>query len=204
MRVAVVGGTGTIGKAIVEALEADNDIEEVISISRNSKPVGLDIEDPDSFTNFFQNIGSLDALISATGRVGGFGISLPDLSDDDLQLTIQSKLLGNVNLVRKGLSVVKEDGMFILTAGVLFLTPSEGVSHVALAGGALDGFVRGAALDLTQKVNLVHPPWIKETCIQYGMPHEGLCTASECAQTYLNLLKSGETGQVLQIKGYEV
>eukprot|EP01130_Rhizamoeba_saxonica_P002649 TRINITY_DN1240_c0_g1_i2.p1 TRINITY_DN1240_c0_g1~~TRINITY_DN1240_c0_g1_i2.p1 ORF type:complete len:150 (-),score=29.13 TRINITY_DN1240_c0_g1_i2:243-692(-) len=149
MRVAVVGGTGTIGKAIVEALEADNDIEEVISISRNSKPVGLDIEDPDSFTNFFQNIGSLDALISATGRVGGFGISLPDLSDDDLQLTIQSKLLGNVNLVRKGLSVVKEDGMFILTAGVLFLTPSEGVSHVALAGGALDGFVRGMVYSKT-------------------------------------------------------
>ena len=61
MRVVVVGATGTIGKAVVAALERDH---EVLHASRNSK-IRVDITDPESIRTMYKTIGAIDAVISA-------------------------------------------------------------------------------------------------------------------------------------------
>lgn len=45
MRILVIGATGTIGRAVVEALSPKHDI---VAITRNSTPTRVDVTDPDS------------------------------------------------------------------------------------------------------------------------------------------------------------
>ena len=64
MHVIVVGATGTIGKAVVAALERDH---EVLPVSRNAN-IRIDITDPESIRTMYKTIGPVDAVISAAGE----------------------------------------------------------------------------------------------------------------------------------------
>ena len=76
MRVIVVGGTGTIGSAVVAALSARH---EVVAVGRTRGAVQVDLASPDSIRAMFQAVGRFDAVISAAGQAK-FG-SLDDLTD---------------------------------------------------------------------------------------------------------------------------
>ena len=64
-----------------------------------------------------------------------------------------------VNLVLEGFDYVNDNGSFTLTSGVLNRDPIRGGSCAAAANGALDGFVRGAAVDMPRgiRINSVSP-----------------------------------------------
>jgi len=65
MRIVVIGATGTIGRAVVEALEPGN---EIIEASHSKSPVTVDIEDKQSIWDMFVNIGDVDAVVCAAGN----------------------------------------------------------------------------------------------------------------------------------------
>jgi NAD(P)-dependent dehydrogenase (short-subunit alcohol dehydrogenase family) len=194
MRILVVGATGTIGREVVAALSKEHD---VVSASRRS-PVSCDIEDPGSIEAMYARVGTLDAVISATGSARFK--PLAELTDEDFAFSIRSKLMGQVNLVRLGLARVRDSGSITITTGVLARKPMRGSAAVSLVNAALEGFVRAAALEAPRgiRVNAVSPPWVKETLEALGMKGiEGLSSAV-VARAYVKAATGNMTGEVIE------
>ena len=194
MRCLVVGATGTIGGAVASALEAAG--HEVLRASRKGA-VQVDIVDPASIRALYASVGRLDAVISCAGD--GAWAPLTQLSDQQVDETLKSKLLGQVNLVRFGVDSVNDGGVFALTAGIFSQRPMPGVPALAIANGALESFARAAALDLPRgiRIGTLSPPFLSETARKMGMPDAGTLSAADNAQVYLKFVAGNETGQVI-------
>jgi len=198
MRIAVVGATGTIGGPVADALEARD--YEVFRASRSSERQ-IDIEDPDSIRSFYESTGVLDAVVCAAGRAA-FG-PLDELDDAQLQLCVDSKLMGQVNLVRLGRDHIAEGGSFTLTSGILSQTPWPGTFGPAMVNAGIEGFVRAAALDLEddRRINVVCPPLVRETAEAMGMGTRG-APATSVAEAYVQAVESEATAQTIFVEGW--
>lgn len=194
MRVVVVGATGTIGSAVVAALERDH---EVLPASRKSK-IPVDIADPDSIRRMYRTIGHFDALVSAAGEARF--APLADLTDADFQFSLANKLMGQVNLVRFGMGSMRDGGCFTLTSGTLAGSPMRGSGVVSLVNAAVEGFGRAAALEAPRgiRVNVVSPPWITDSLRVLGMDLSGGITPEAAAGLYVRSLVGKQTGAVIE------
>lgn len=192
MRIIVVGATGTIGRAVADALSAKH---EVVGVSRNSD-VRVDIADRSSIHGLFAKTGRVDAVVSAAGAARF--APLVDLTDDDFAFSIANKLMGQVNVIREALAHVSDGGSITVTSGVLALQPSPGSGAVSLVNAALEGFARAAALEAPRgiRVNVVSPPWITETLVKLGRPADDGLPAAECAKSYVQSVEGTDTGVV--------
>ena len=199
MRILVVGGSGTIGSAVAEALE---DRHDVVRASRSHGDVRVDITDPSSIRSMYEETGEVDAVVAAAGDAA-FG-PLPELSDEDFDLSLGSKLMGQVNLVRHGLDHVSDGGSFTLTSGILASEPTFGCGAVTLVNGGLEGFVRAAALDLPRglRINVVSPPWVAETLEAMGKDPVAGLRASVVARAYVACVEGGRQGRVVDARDY--
>ena len=200
MKVVVIGATGTIGKAVATLLNDKG--HEIVRVSRHTQP-GVDISDPASIGAFYKAIGEVDAIISTSAGTASYA-TISKLTDEGIDRDIKSKLLGQVNLVRQGLSKVRPGGVFILTGGIFAYNPWPKSSVIALVNAGLEGFVRGAALDLqdTHRIVIVHPPSVREWAIQMGMDGAPWPVAATVAEAYLMALESKITGQAVFVEGY--
>jgi NAD(P)-dependent dehydrogenase (short-subunit alcohol dehydrogenase family) len=194
MRILIVGATGTIGRPIVAALQ---DRHELVLASRQKAHEQVDISDPASIRALYKRIGRLDAVVSASGEARF--APLPTLTDDDFALSIRSKLLGQVNLVRYGFDSVNDGGSFTITSGTLAREPMVGGAAASLVNGALDSFTRAAALEAPRKirVNVVAPPWVTETLIAYKMDLAGGLPAADVARAYVESIEGTQSGAVI-------
>jgi NAD(P)-dependent dehydrogenase (short-subunit alcohol dehydrogenase family) len=198
MRILVVGGAGTIGRAVTAALGVRN---EVITAGRRSGDERADIADPASIRALYARVGRVDAVVSCAGE--GAYKPLAELTDDDFRLGLESKLMGQVNLVRYGIASVADRGSFTLTSGVLNRFPTPGAGVFATVNGALDAFVRVAALELPRgiRINVVSPGWVSETLAALGRdPAEGL-PAVKVAEAYVRSVESRRSGELLEPAG---
>ena len=154
MKIIIVGASGAIGKAAVDALSARH---EIIAVSRSSGDISVDIEDVDSIRNLYQKVGKVDAVVSAVGH-GHFG-AVHDMNSEQFMKGINHKVLPQVNLVLEGFAYMNDGGSFTLTSGVLNRDPIPGGASAAAANGAIDGFVLGAAVDMPRgiRINAVSP-----------------------------------------------
>lgn len=200
MKVAVIGATGTIGEAVSNLLIENGHV--VIKSSRNIEPK-VNIDKPDSIDEFYNKVGKLDAVICAAG-IANFG-ALQELTDQQIQRGIQSKLMGQVNLVRKGLNNIGDGGVFILTSGMLASKPWPNTSAVAMVNAGLEGFTRAAALDLPEnkRICVVSPPLISETAQKMGRDTDPWPNADKVAKAYLDTLTGDQNGEVIYVSGYE-
>ena len=194
MRALVIGATGTIGAAVAEALEEAG--HEVLPASRSGE-IPVDIEEASSIRAMYDEVGTVDAVISCAGD-GAFA-PLTELTDDQVELTLRSKLMGQVNLVRYGVDAVADHGVFVLTAGFFSRHPIPGVPALAMVNGGLESFARGAALDLPRgiRIGTISPPFITETAEAMGMDTDGTIPAAENARVYLRFAEGDETGSVI-------
>jgi len=194
MRVIVVGGTGTIGSAVVAALSARH---EVVVAGRKSGVITVDLASPDSIRAMFQSVGKFDAIVCAAGQAK-FG-SLDDLTDADYLFSFSNKLMGQANLVRIGRQFIADGGSLTLTTGVLGQEPIKGSASISMVNAGLEGFVRAAALELPRgiRVNVVSPPWVTETLVARKMAPSPGMSAARVAQAYLASVEGTMTGQTL-------
>lgn len=194
MRVIVVGGTGTIGSAVVAALSARH---EVVVSGRKSGVVTVDLASPDSIRAMFQSVGKFDAIVCAAGQAK-FG-SLDDLTDADYLFSFSNKLMGQANLVRIGRQFIADGGSLTLTTGVLSQEPIKGSASISMVNAGLEGFVRAAALELPRgiRVNVVSPPWVTETLVARKMDPSSGMPAARVAQAYLTSVEGTMTGQTI-------
>lgn len=199
MKTLVVGPKGTIGKQVVKLLKEKG--HEIIGASRSTNP-SLDITNPSNIESFYANLGEVDAIICAAGEAAF--TFLNKASDDQMQLGIKSKLLGQVNLVRKGLNNLRPGGVFIITGGILAYSPIPQTSLIAMVNAGLEGFARALALELTEgrRIVIVHPPWVAETAAKIGMDPAPWPDAAKTAKTYLEVLEGTKSGEPVFVDGY--
>jgi NAD(P)-dependent dehydrogenase (short-subunit alcohol dehydrogenase family) len=199
MRIIVVGATGTIGKSVAKLLVAEH---KIVKVSSRSGDFRADITNRDSIEQLFKQVGPFDALVCAAG-IARFA-PLEELSDDDFQLGLASKLMGQVNLVRIGLNYIADNGSFTLTSGVLSQQPMPGSSSISMINAGIEGFVRAAALEMPRgiRINVVSPPWVKETLEALGMDTSIGMPAERVAQAYRSSLAGARTGIVINARDF--
>ena len=193
MKVIVIGATGTIGRAVADALATSH---EVVRASRRGD-VKVDIEDKHSIAALFRQLKDVDAVVSCAGNARF--VPLAQLSDDDISYSLKSKLLGQVELVRQSLGYLREGGSVTVTSGVLAQRPMPGGAAISMVNAGLERFVRGAAAEATRgvRVNVVSPPWVSETLVALNMdPLHGL-PAATVALAYVAAVTGRANGETL-------
>ena len=198
MKILVVGGTGTIGKAVINELSSRHTI---IIAAHTHGDVQVDISDTQSIEKMYQTIGEFDAVISTTGRVK-FG-SMLELSAADYNIGLQNKLMGQINLVLIGLRYINQSGSFTLTSGILSHDPIRYGTSAAMVNGAIDSFVKNAAIELPNniRINAISPTVVTESMDKYAEYFRGYQSvpASRVALAYSKSVEGAQTGQVYQI-----
>ena len=195
MRILVIGATGTIGRAVVAALSAGN---EIVAASRQSTTVTVDLADPASIREMYRSVGRVDAVACAAGQAKF--APLAQLSDADFRFCLDNKLMGQINLVRFGFEHIADRGSFTVTTGILARSPMLGSAAISLVNAGIEGFVRAAALEAPRgiRVNAVSPPWVSETLQALKMdPSQGL-PAAVVARAYVESVTGPGTGLTLE------
>jgi len=200
MQIILIGASGTIGSAIDDALSPNHDL---VRVGRTSGDRHADLSDPASIQSLYDEVGPFDAVVSAAGNAA-FN-PLLELSDDDFDLSLSSKLMGQVNLVRYGLPHISTDAnpSFTLVSGVLSQEPMPGSAAISMVNSGIEGFMRAAALEAEDvRVNVVSPPWVSETLEAMGEdPSDGL-PAATVAKAFVDSVESDVTGKVIDARNY--
>lgn len=199
MKVAVIGATGTLGAPVVDLLSRSG--HEVIRASRTLDP-RIDLNDPASIDAFYDAIGPVDGVLSIAGNAAAGPLGA--LTDEQLGLCLRSKLLGQVNVVRKGFSRVKPGGVLVVTGGMLAYAPWPNTAPVAMVNAGLEGFVRAAALELQdgRRLAIVHPPLVRETAAKWGQDATPWPPAAAVSAAYKHALEGTMTGAPVFVDGY--
>jgi NAD(P)-dependent dehydrogenase (short-subunit alcohol dehydrogenase family) len=194
MQIVVIGATGVIGQAVTSALSSRH---QVIGVSRHSQPA-VDIEDSASVAALFRALPAVDAVVCCAG--GAAFKPLGQLTGEDFAMSLRNKLMGQVNVVRAALDKVRDGGSIAITSGVLAHQPMPGSAAVSLVNAGLEGFVRAAALEAPRgiRVNVVSPPWVKETLAKLKMPDApGSLPAATVARAYVAAVEGQHRGETL-------
>ena len=198
MKVLVIGATGTIGSAVSALLETEH---EVLRASHGRAQLTVDLADQSSIRRLYDAVGPIDAVVCAAGRAAFR--PLLDLSQADIDLCLDNKLMGQVNLVRSGATVVADRGSITLTSGILSRQPMPGGAAISMVNAGLEGFVRSAALELPRgiRINVVAPGWVSETLSAMNRDPSAGTPAAVVARTYRECVGGTMTGQVLDAVG---
>jgi len=198
MKIIVIGATGTVGKPIVAALQERH---EVVKVGSKSGDHQVDIKDSGSIRKLFEKTGRFDALVSCVGKVH-FG-DFAKLTENEVAIGLKDKLMGQVNLVLIGRDYANDNGSFTLTSGVLSHDPIRFGACASLVNGALDCFVRAAAIELPRglRINVISPGLLDESAVALGDYFRGHETVpgKRVANAYVKSVEGRLTGQVLHV-----
>jgi NAD(P)-dependent dehydrogenase (short-subunit alcohol dehydrogenase family) len=198
MKILLIGASGTVGSAVAEELGQRH---EIVRIGRNSGEEHVDISDSSSIRTLFERIGRFDALICAAGNVNF--VPLGEMTEDDFALGLQDKLMGQVNLLLIGREYANDGASFTFTTGVLSHDPIRSGASASLVNGALDAFVRAAAIELPRglRINSVSPTVLVEAMPNYAPYFRGFkpVSASDVALAYAKSVEGLQTGQTYHI-----
>ncbi|USX55161.1 short chain dehydrogenase [Lentzea sp. HUAS12] len=193
MKILLVGATGTLGSAVhQELVERKHD---VVTVSRTGGDLQFDVTDPARVAEMYQTVGQVDAVASAAGHVPFK--PLRDLTVEDYQAGVTGKVLSQVALVREGLAHVTES--FTLITGVLAREPIVTGAAASLVNGAVEAFVRAAAIEIApQRINAVSPTVFTEALDVYGDYFPGMkpVPLAEVVRAYVRSIEGRQTGQV--------
>lgn len=189
MRIVVIGATGTIGRAVTAALTA----HEVIPVSRPR----VDLADPSTVDDLFKELSPVDAVIccAASGRL----TPLMEGSDEAFATGADTKLLGQVHLIRRAAHHLRAGGSITITSG-RFDQPTPGGAFGALVNSGLEAFVQAAATELPRglRVNAVSPGWVSETLTALGITDQAGTPAAKVATAYVEAVEGTLTGETLR------
>jgi NAD(P)-dependent dehydrogenase (short-subunit alcohol dehydrogenase family) len=198
MKIVLIGAGGKLGTAVHTALTGRG--HEVVTVGRSGGDLRHDIADPEQTARMYERVGPVDAVVSAAGDVPWKRIT--EMSPQDYQDAFRGKVLSQVELVRQGIPLVAERGSFTLITGVLAREPVPTGSAASMANGAVESFVRAAAIEIApQRINAVSPTVFTESLADYGDFFPGMepVDLAKVAQAYIRSVEGAQTGQVYSL-----
>jgi NAD(P)-dependent dehydrogenase (short-subunit alcohol dehydrogenase family) len=194
MKILLIGAHGTLGSAVDKELSQRH---EVVRIGRTSGEFQVDISDSASIRALFEKTGRFDALVCAAGNVTF--AALGEMNEQHFALGLQDKLMGQVNLLLIGREFANDGASFTFTSGILNRDPIRSGASAALVNGAIDGFVRAAAIELPRglRVNSVSPTVLEEAMDSYAPYFRGYkpVPGADVALAYAKSVEGLQTGQ---------
>ena len=199
-KVVVIGATGTLGRAVVAELKTRH---EVIEVGATRGAYQVDSTNPASIEKLFAQTGKVDAIVTTIGKVH-FG-PLPDMTVDQFWVGLRDKLMGQINVVLLAQQYLNDGASFTLTSGILADEPIREGASATSVNLALEGFVRGAAIELPRgiRINLVSPTVLEESMEAYAPYFRGFepVSAARAALAYSRSVEGAQTGRVYRV-GY--
>ena len=161
----VLGGTSGIG--LVTSLTLVEKGANVVAVSRDPSKAGdvpdgirlsaLDTRNPEAVEAFFNIEGAIDILVnSATGGSRAFGPFM-EMDMKGFQGSFD-KLWGYANVLRYGVSHVRETGSIVIVSGSPARKPKPGQIALSAVGSAVEALARAIAAEIAPKrINVVSP-----------------------------------------------
>jgi NAD(P)-dependent dehydrogenase (short-subunit alcohol dehydrogenase family) len=198
MRILAVGGEGTVGKAALSDLRKRHDI---ITAGRNSGTLRVDVMDEASVEAMFKAAGKLDAVIITTGH-GHFG-PVAEMTPTQFRKGVDDKLMGQINVALIALHLVVDGGSITLTSGVTNRDFIRKGANAASMNGALDDFVRGAAIEMPRglRINCVSPGLLEASAQKYDgfFPGHQPVSAERVGLAFTKAVEGALNGQVIAV-----
>jgi NAD(P)-dependent dehydrogenase (short-subunit alcohol dehydrogenase family) len=228
-KVVVIGGSSGMGLATALA-SAEQGANVVIASSRQDRvdralaelPAGcegfvFDVRAEGEVTNALDHIGEFDHLVFTAGdsfapaRLAGLDLS-------DARALLDVRFWGAVGVIKHAIPRLRGDGSISLTTGTVGQRPMAGAAMAAAGAGAIEGLVRGLAVELAPvRINAVRagafrtPMWDGLPEAQREAVFERLARATlvgavgepeQIAAAHLYLMQNGYvTGTVLDVSG---
>lgn len=198
MKIIAIGASGTIGSAVVKELSARH---QIVAVGRKKGDVICDMSSEDSIRKMYGEVGDFDALVVCAGDVH-FG-EFSQMTTAKYQIGLNHKLMGQVNLVMIGSKLIREGGSFTLISGVLNEDPIKTGCAASMVNGALEGFVKAAAIELPRqiRINLISPTVIEESMGIYGPYFRGFVPVpvAKVGLAYSKSVEGAQTGRVYRV-----
>ncbi len=193
----MVGATGTMGRHLVSAFGKEH---EIIKVASNDGDIKADITSTQSIENMYRQVGAFDALISTAGptHVGPW----KDLTDKEFRKGVEGKMMGQINLVLIGQHYIKPKGSFTLISGALTYEPQRNFANASAANGAVEAFVRAAAIELDNgiRINAVSPTVIESSPRYFPFfPGDVPVTMQQLEYGFRKSVFGAGTGQVIKL-----
>jgi NAD(P)-dependent dehydrogenase (short-subunit alcohol dehydrogenase family) len=199
MKIVLIGANGKIGELVQTAMAGAG--HEIVKVGRKSGDFQVEIENRESVRKLYQAVGPFDAVAIAAGEVAFAPLS--ELTAEKWQFSLGSKLMGQISLVQEAIPFINERGSFTLVSGVLNEEPIFAGVAGATVSGALEGFVRAAAVELPKglRINVVSPTILKESEAQFGPFFSGVIPVEgwRVAQAYKRAILGVQTGRVYKV-----
>ena len=196
MRILIVGGAGTVGKAAAAELGRRH---EIVRAGRSSGDLTVDVMDEASVKAMYAKLGKVDAVVTCVGHVH-FG-PVATMTPEQFRKGLNDKLMGQVNLVLLGMNNVNDNGSFTLTSGVLDRDPVRQGANAAAVNGAIGAFVKGAAIEMPRgiRINAVSPGLLENSVVKYDgfFPGHEPVSAARVGLAYAKSVDGALTGQVI-------
>lgn len=197
MKIIIVGASGTMGKHLTSAFAKEH---EVVTAASKDCDVQVDITSTESIENMYRQAGPFDALISIAGPtyVGPW----KKMNDKEFRKGVEGKMMGQINLVLIGQHYINFKGSFTLITGALSHDPQLNFANASAANGAVEGFVRAAAIELENgiRINAVSPTVI-ENSPQYFpfFPGDIPVTMQQLEYGFRKSVFGANTGQIIKL-----
>jgi len=201
-RILLIGASGTLGRAVAAELGARH---EIVASSRKTG-IKIDIADPLSIRQGLEKAGALDAVVCAAGAVNFTPlaeIAPATVDQSSYGLGITNKLLGQVNLTLAARDALRDGGSITLISGILSEQPIAAGSSASMVNGALEAFVRAAAIEMPRglRINVVSPNVFQESMADYGPFFRGFeaVPVQRAALAFSRSVEGLQTGQVYRV-----
>ncbi|MGE8655958.1 MAG: short chain dehydrogenase [Achromobacter sp.] len=197
MKILLIGASGTIGRAVAHELGQRHDI---IAVGKTQGQHQVDITRSDSIRALFERVGKVDAIVSTAGGLH-FG-PLAQMTAEQFRIGLHDKLLGQVDLALIGQHYLNQGGSITLTSGIVSDEPIRFGANASAVNSAIDGFVRGAAVELRDaRINSVSPNVLRESWAGYGPYFPGFeaVPAERVALAYSRSVEGAQTGRVYRV-----
>jgi len=196
MKIIIVGASGTMGTHLTKAFEKEH---EVITAASKDCDVTVDITSTRSIENMYKDVGGFDALVSTAGPT--FVGPWKKLTDAEFRRGVEGKMMGQINLVLIGQEYINPKGSFTLISGALTHEPQLNFANASAANGAVEGFVRAAAIELDHgiRINAVSPTVIENSPQYFAyFPGDIPVTMHQLEYAFRKSVFGANTGQVIK------
>lgn len=116
---------------------------------------------------------------------------------------LSGKVMGQINVVLRGLAHVNDGGSFTLTSGILDRDPIRGGANASTANAALAGFVAGASIEMPRglRVNAVSPGLLDVSAGKLGdmFPGHEPVSSHRVGLAFAKSVEGALTGKVVTV-----